>query len=155
KLAVPPLMVSTCPRLATGEVKLTVVANGPTVVPPLILLCQFRMGRKTGMRSRSLNRGCRSLPWRRACSSSQSPMRRCTSGSGRRRRSGRGGKSPTGTSPQAYLLPVLPFLFDQEAVRQHHQHTVAVEPRPQPALVLVPAQQFLGLLVELFHSPAP
>src|SRR5919205_420651 len=81
-------------------------------------------------------------------------MRRCTSGRGTRRRSGRGGKSPTGTAPQGYLLPLLPLLDDQEGVGQHDQHAVAVEARPQPPLVLVPAQQPLGPLVELLYPVA-
>src|SRR5262245_30595078 len=81
-------------------------------------------------------------------------MRRCTSGRDTRRRSGRGGKNPAGTPSQGYLLPVLPFLLDQETVGQQHQHTVAVEPRPQPPLVLVPTQQTLGLLVKLLHAIA-
>src|SRR5436309_3527401 len=121
----------------------------------LVRLCQLSITRKRLMRSRSsrLIRS-RSFSSRRACSRSQSQMRRCTSGRGTRRRSGRGGKSPTGTAPQGYLLPVLPLLEDQEAVGQHHQHTVAVEARPQPPLVLVPAQQSLGLLVELLHPVA-
>src|SRR6516225_6382875 len=113
----------------------------------LVRLCQLSIGRKPVRRSRSFSS-------RRACSRSQSQMRRCTSGRDTRLRSGRGGKSPTGTSPQGYLLPLLPFLLDQETVSQHHYHTVAVEAGPQPPLILVPAQQSLGLLVKLLHAPA-
>src|SRR5262249_60826494 len=58
-------------------------------------------------------------------------------------------------SPSGYLWPWLPLLLAQEAVGAHHQDAVAVEAGPQPALVLVPAQQPLGLLVELLHPVAP
>src|SRR5262249_13836317 len=54
---------------------------------PLVRLCYFSMGRKSVMRSRSFRSP-------RACSRSQSQMRRCTSGRGRRLRSARGGKRP-------------------------------------------------------------
>ena len=90
-----------------------------------------------------------------ASSRSQSQIWRCTSGSDTRRRSGRGGKSPPRSSRAGSLLPLLPLLPDQEAVRQHHAHRVPVEARPQPALILVPAQQPLGLLVVLLHPVPP
>src|SRR5579864_7797663 len=86
-------------------------------------------------------------PWWR----SQSQIRRWISGSGNRRRSGRGGKSPAGTAPPSLLHPLLVLLPHQEAIGQHHHHRVAVEARPQPPLILVPAQKALGLLVELLH----
>ena len=105
----------------------------------LVRLCQLVIGRKKAMRCRSSHSLSHSFCSRRACSRSQSQMRRCTSGSDTRLRSGRGGKSLTGTSPRGYLLPLSPLLNDQETVSQHHQHTVAVEAGPQP-LVLVPAQ---------------
>src|SRR4051794_39948406 len=92
---------------------------------------------------------------RRAWSSSQSQMRRCTSGSGTRLRSGRGGKRPALPPAPAHPLPLLPLLLDQEAVGQHHQHRVPMEARPQPPLVLVPARQPLGLLVVLLHPVPP
>src|SRR5262245_16087547 len=97
----------------------------------------------------------RSFSSRRACSNSQSQRRRWISGRDRRLRSGRGGKRPALRAAPALPLPVLPLLRDQEAVSQHHQHAVAVEALPQPALVLVPAQQPLGLLVVLLHPVAP
>src|SRR5215813_8291479 len=115
---------------------------------PLVRFCHLSEGRNPVMRSRSFSS-------RRACSRSQSQMRRWISGRGKRLRSGRGGKSPAGASPPGYLLPLLPLLLDQEAVGEHHQDAVAVEAGPQPALVLVPAQQPLGLLVELLHPVAP
>src|SRR5262249_53055275 len=91
---------------------------------------------------------------RRACSNNQSHTPRCTSGNGTRLRSGRGGKRPTLPPTPAPRLPLSPPLSDQQPVRQHHQPPVAVEARPQPPLVLVPAQKPLGLLVVLLH-PVP
>src|SRR5581483_8867329 len=98
-------------------------------------------GRKAEMRSRSFSS-------RRACSNSQSQRRRWISGRDTRLRSGRGGKRPALRAAPALPLPVLPLLADQEAVGQHDQHAVAVEAGPESALVLVPAEQPLGLLVE-------
>jgi hypothetical protein len=89
-------------------------------------------------------------PWWR----SQSQIRRWISGSDTRRRSGRGGKSPAGTAPPGLLRALVVLLPDQETVGQQHHHRVAVEPRPQPPLILVPAQQSLGLLVILLY-PVP
>src|SRR3954467_12825015 len=86
---------------------------------------------------------------------SQSQTWRCTSASDTRRRSGRGGKSPPRAPRAGSLLPLLPLMPDQEAVPQHHAHRVPVEARPQPPLVLVPAQQFLRLLVILLHPVPP
>src|SRR5207302_6518441 len=85
---------------------------------------------------------------------SQSLICRCTAGSGRRRRSGRGGKSPPRTSRAGSRLSLMPLLPDQKTVRQHHAHRMAVEARPVPALVLVPPEQFLGFLMKLLH-PVP
>src|SRR5512135_696946 len=85
----------------------------------------------------------------------QSPIWRWTSGSETRRRSGRGGKRSAGTTTPTGNLPLLPLPPDQIAVRQHHRHGMPVEARPQPPLILVPAQQALGLLVELLHPVLP
>src|SRR5262249_19795511 len=90
-----------------------------------------------------------------AASRSQSTTWRCTSGRGIRRRSGRGGKRPARATTPALLLPLLPLPPHQVAVGQHHRHCVPVEPRPQPPLVLVPAQQPLGLLVGPLHPVPP
>ena len=68
-----------------------------------------------------------------ASSRSQSQIWRCTSGSDTRRRSGRGGKSPPRSARAGSLLPLLPLLPDQEAVRQHHAHRVPVEARTTAA----------------------
>jgi hypothetical protein len=86
---------------------------------------------------------------------SQSQTWRCTSGSDTRRRSGRGGKSPPRAPRAGSLRPPLPLLPDQEAVRQQDGHGVPVKARPQPALILIPAQQSLGLLVILLHPVPP
>src|SRR5262249_4817305 len=98
-------------------------------------------------------------PWstnsRAASNRSQSTMRRWTSGKGSRLRSGRGGKRPTLSATPACPLPLPPLLPPQEAVRQHHRDRVPVDPLPQPTLVLVPAQQPLGLLVVLLHPVPP
>src|SRR3954467_13700833 len=53
------------------------------------------------------------------------------------------------------LLSSSPLVPHQEAVRQHDGHRMAVEARPQPALVLVPPQQPLGLLMILLHPVPP
>src|SRR5271156_2170305 len=112
------------------------------------------------MRSRTIQ--SRRICSRTASRRSQSTMRRWTSGRGSRLRSGRGGKRPTRPTASAHLLALLELSPHQETVRQHHQHTVAVESCPQPALILVPAQQFLGFLVKplypvptmrVFHHP--
>ena len=88
-----------------------------------------------------------------ASSRSQSQTWRCTSGSDIRRRSGRGEKGAV-VGPAGSLLSLLPLLSDQKTVRQHHTHRVPVKARPQPPLILVPAQQTFGLLVILLH-PMP
>src|SRR5512135_84118 len=92
---------------------------------------------------------------RMAAHPSQSTTRRCTSGNGSRRRSGRGGKSPAGSTPPGCLLPLTPLQPHQEAGGQHHTDRMPMEPRPQPPLILVPAQQTLGLLVISLHPVPP
>ena len=86
---------------------------------------------------------------------SQSVIWRCTSGSDVRRRSGRGEKGRRGRPERARSCRCSPLLPHQETVRQHHGHRMAVEARPQSALVLVPAQQPLGLLMILLHPVPP
>src|SRR4051812_45063704 len=53
------------------------------------------------------------------------------------------------------LLSSSPLVPHQEAVRQHDGHRMAAEARPQSALILVPAQQPLGLLMILLHPVPP
>lgn len=55
------------------------------------------------------------------------------------RRSRRRGKSATGTTWESLPLAFTPFQPDQETETQHHQYGVAMEPRPEPSLILVPA----------------
>src|SRR5690242_5643476 len=86
---------------------------------------------------------------------SQSTIWRCTSGRDIRRRSGRGGKSPPRAPRAGSFGPALPFSPDQEAVGQHHTDGVPVESLPSPTLILVPAQEPLGLLVEPLHPLPP
>src|SRR5262249_44396923 len=105
-------------------------------------LCHVSEGRNCSMRSRRIRS-------RMASRRSQSTTRRCISGSGRRLRSGRGGKSPARPAAPAPCRSALELLTDQEAVGQHHQHAVAVEPPPQPPLSLAPAHRPLGPLVKL------
>src|SRR5512147_961020 len=90
-----------------------------------------------------------------ASSRSQSQTWRWTSGSDARRRSGRGGKSPPRSARAGSFLPSLPLAPHQEAVRLHHAHRMAVDPPPQPALILVPAQEPLGRLVIALHPVPP
>src|SRR5262249_56919389 len=90
-----------------------------------------------------------------AASATQRASGRWPPGTGSRRRPGRGGKRPPLSATPACPLPLPPPLPHQEAVRQHPRDRVPVEPLPQPTLVLVPAQQPLGLLVVLLHPVPP
>ena len=92
---------------------------------------------------------------RAACQRSQSQICRWTCGRGIRRRSFRGGKSPARTASTGLLLALLPLLPHQKTVGQHHRHRVAVKPRPQSTLILVPTQELLGLLMVLLHPVSP
>jgi len=92
---------------------------------------------------------------RTASRRSQSTMRRCTSGSGTRRRSARGGKRPSRTTTTAHLVPLPKLVPHQQAVGQQDQHAVPVKTRPQPTLILIPAQQLLGFLVKLLNPMPP
>ena len=86
-----------------------------------------------------------------ANSRSWSAIWRWMAGSGVRRRSGRGGKVASGAAPADLAHPFLPFPPHQKAVAQHDQGGVAVKAGPQAALVLIPAQQFFGFFMKLFH----
>ncbi len=77
---------------------------------------------------------------------------RCTAGSVLRRYVGRGGKKVTAATPSRVTAPLPLFQPDEKAVRQHHGHGMPMKPRPQAALVLVPAQLPLGLFMELLNS---
>src|SRR6266511_1357942 len=80
---------------------------------------------------------------------------RCTAGSVRRRRSGRGGKSPARTPRPAVLLARAPLLPDQEAVAQHHRDRMTMEGGVASALKLVPAEELFCLLVVLLDPVPP
>src|SRR3974377_1344535 len=71
-----------------------------------------------------------------------------------RRRSRRGGKRAAGSSAPADPVAFQQFQPDQETVCQHDQGGVAMQAVPQAALILVPAQQALGLFMELFNPVA-
>src|SRR5437899_2647745 len=64
------------------------------------------------------------------------------------------GKRASWSARAGSLLALPPLAPDQKTVRQHHTHRMPVEARPQPPLILVPAQQTLGFLVILLH-PMP
>lgn len=66
---------------------------------------------------------------------------RCMAGSVLRRDFGRGGKKLASATLALGAAPLLQVQPDQEAVGQHHGDRVPMEARPQPALVLVPAQR--------------
>src|SRR5512135_3293036 len=71
-----------------------------------------------------------------------------------RRRSRRGGKDAAWASPPLHALPFMPFQPDQETVSQHDQGGVTMKAVPQPALVLIPAQQTLRFFMKLFDPVA-
>src|SRR6266567_8644816 len=77
---------------------------------------------------------------------------RCTAGSARRQRSGRGGKRVAWATPVCVALALPQLQPEQKAHGQHHRDRMAVKARPQPALILVPAQLLLGLLMALLDG---
>ena len=85
---------------------------------------------------------------------SQFATSRCTSGSARRQRSGRGGKRVARATPFGMLVAFSKLLPDQKTQRQHHCHGMAVKARPKTALILIPAQFFFGFLMELLNGMA-
>src|SRR5205823_4001709 len=53
------------------------------------------------------------------------------------------------------LLRSQTLLFQgQEAIGQHDQASMMVEPQPEATFIVVQAQLFLHLLIPLFHRPA-
>src|SRR5215467_14511997 len=81
-----------------------------------------------------------SINSRMATQRSHSLRRRWSSGNGRRRRSGRGGKSGPRTSAQLASLALPPFQPHQKTIAQHHCDGVAMKAIPAPSLILIPAQ---------------
>src|SRR5215469_4101032 len=80
--------------------------------------------------------------------------RRWSSGNGRRRRCGRGGKSGPWTSAQLAALALPPFQPHQKTIAQHHGDGVAMKAIPAPPLILIPAQLGFGFLMILLHPVA-
>ena len=100
------------------------------------------------MRSSSINS-------RTASRRSHSLTRRCTSGSGVRRRSGRGGKSGARTPAPWSLLAFVPFEPDQKTEAQHDGDRLAMKAIPTPALILIPTQFRFRFLMILLDPVAP
>src|SRR5215472_7852444 len=96
----------------------------------------------------------KSINSRRAAQRSHSLTRRWTSGSGIRRRSGRGGKNAPRASTHGTLLALSHFQPDQKTIAQHDGDGVAMKTIPAPALILVPAQLGFGFLMILLHPVA-
>src|ERR1041384_956585 len=84
----------------------------------------------------------------------QSAMLRCNAAREQRRRSGRGGKNAARGPRAAGVGTLVPFQPHQKAIRQHDRHSMPVEARPESALILVPAQEFLGLFMVLLYPTA-
>src|SRR5713226_900289 len=73
----------------------------------------------------------------------------------RRRLSGRGGKGSARASALRLSLALTPLQPDQETVTEHDQVRIAMKAMPQASLVLIPAEQTLGLFVKLLDPVAP
>jgi hypothetical protein len=95
-----------------------------------------------------------SINSRRAAQRSHSLTRRWTSGSGIRRRSGRGGKSGPRAAAPLVSLPFPPFQPDQKTIAQHYGDGVAMKAIPASSLILIPAQLGFGFLMILLDPVA-
>src|SRR5215469_8550984 len=95
-----------------------------------------------------------SINSRMAAQRSHSLRRRWSSGNGRRRRSGRGGKSGARTSAQLASLALPPFQPHQKTIAQHDGDGVAMKTIPAPSLILIPAQLGFGFLMILLNPVA-
>src|SRR5215472_3349189 len=95
-----------------------------------------------------------SINSRMAAQRSHSLTRRWSSGSGRRRRSGRGGKSGPRPSTPPALLALPPFQPHQKTIAQHYGDGVAMKAIPAPSLILIPAQLGFGFLMILLDPVA-
>ena len=91
---------------------------------------------------------------RMAAQRNHSLSRRWTSGSGIRRRSGRGGKSGPRPSAHPASLPLPPFQPHQKTIAQHYCDGVAMNAIPAPSLILILAQLGFGFLMILLHPVA-
>src|SRR5581483_11538128 len=90
---------------------------------------------------------------RMAAQRSHSLSRRWTCGSGRRRRSGRGGKSGPQASAHLALLALLHFQPHQKTIAQPYADGVAMKAIPAPSLILIPAQFGFGFFMILLLDP--
>src|SRR5919201_2509852 len=95
-----------------------------------------------------------SINSRMAAHRNHSLTRRWSSGSGARRRSGRGGKSGPQTAAPLASLPLPPFQPHQKTIAQHDGDGVAMEAIPAPSLILIPAQLGFGFLMILLDPVA-
>src|SRR5215467_13706494 len=95
-----------------------------------------------------------SINSRMATQRSHSLRRRWSSGNGRRRRSGRGGKSRPWPSAHPAALALPPFQPHQKTIAQHYGDGVAMKAIPAPPLILIPAQLGFGFLMILLHPVA-
>src|SRR5690242_12723616 len=95
-----------------------------------------------------------SINSRMAAQRSHSLSRRWSSGSGIRRRSGRGGKSRPHPSAHFALLALAHFQPHQKTIAQHHRDGVATKAIPAPPLILIPAQLGFGFLMILLDPVA-
>src|SRR6516225_7511059 len=91
---------------------------------------------------------------RMAAQRNHSLSRRWSSGSGIRRRSGRGGKSRPQASAHFTLLALAHFQPHQKTIAQHDGDGVAMKAIPAPPLILIPAQLGFGFLMILLHPVA-
>src|ERR1700758_2915767 len=89
-----------------------------------------------------------------AAQRNHSLSRRWTSGSGVRRRSGRGGKSGPRAAAHCALLTLSRFQPDQKTIAQHYGDGVAMKAIPTPPLILIPAQLGFGFLMILLDPVA-
>src|SRR5207244_1516448 len=79
---------------------------------------------------------------------------RCTAGSARRQRSGRGGQRVAWATPVCVALALPQLQPEQKAQGQHHCGGMPVQAWPQAALVLIPPQVLFGFLVKLLDRMA-
>src|SRR5215469_2525017 len=89
-----------------------------------------------------------------AAQRNHSLSRRWTSGSGTRRRSGRGGKSGPWASAHFALRTLAHFQPYQKTIAQHYADGVAMKAIPASSLILVPAQLGFGFLMILLDPVA-
>lgn len=89
-----------------------------------------------------------------AAARNQSAPLRCSAASEQRRRSGRGGKNAARGTRAASVRARVPFPPHPNARGQHDGDRLSVEPFPEPALIVIPAQPFLGLFMVRLHPGA-